>query len=1250
MSEDAPDDAGRRKSILAFPLDAKPILVVSGLVLALLGLRAAPFDSLREIPGLRALSGSDAISVEAFPDTGENQQLIFTEWPGRSPEDVDDQVTFPLSAALQGVPGIARIRSSSAFGFSTIYLIFEEEIPFYESRTRILEKLAALPAGLLPNDAIPTLGPDATALGQVLWYTLEVHDEHGEVASGAFDLHELRRIQDWNVRYALQGVPGVSEVSSIGGYVEELQVQVDPDSMRAYGVSLGQIARAIRRSSEDVGAHALEINRVEYILRSRGLVRSIEDLEEAVVVERDNTPIRIKDVAEVSWVPAPRRGGLDDEGAETVGGVVVARYGQNPAELIERVREKIETLRLPMRELEDGRRVHVEVVPFYDRSTLIAETVETLSSSLWQQMLIALLVVFFLLRAPRSSLLLAFTLPFGVLLALLTMQLLGMSANLMALGGIAIAIGTMVDLGIVIIESVRAKQQRLGRELERSDVLDAASEVAPAILTSTLTTIISFLPVFALPPQDAKLFGPLAATKTFAMVAALFIALLFLPAAVHSVQKTARHSSRFGLEKKHILWFAIAIAAFLVHALIGTILVLFLLFDIASEHAESARSKALGALLYAIPAFAIALALSYAIAIEWRPLGGASSSLANVLFVGAILFLTLGFFALFERSYPRLLGYALRNKGLFSLLPFGLVLTALFAWVGAANIFEYSPDSVRDSAFATNAARVFPGLGREYMPRFDEGAFLYMPTTMPHASVGEIRQLTSELDARISEVPEVARVVGKWGRAESALDPAPASMIETLVTLIPEFEINEDGERVRRWRDEIRAQSDIWEEIVQRAEVPGLTGAPLLMPIEARRVMLQSGMRASLGLRVQANTFEEAEAFAMGIQRTLEDHPALRPGTIFADRSAAKPYLQFELDRRAIARLGLHVSDVQDVIRTGVGGAQVGELFADRIRFPIRLRYAREERDHLAALESLAVPTPSGESVPLGQVASLVYARGPQAIKSENTFRTTYVVFDRRAELSDLDAIAEVRTSLDEAIESGALPVPDGATFEFAGSYEQQLRSEARLRWLIPIALALIFILLFLQFRKVRIAFMVFSSVSVAIAGAFVILWAYQSDSFLAFSFGEFDLREIFRVRPTHLSMAVWVGIIALIGIATDDGVLLSTYLEHRFRETTPPDRAAIHEAVIDAGSRRIRPCLMTSATTLLALLPVIASSGRGADVMAPMAIPMVGGMLAALIALFVVPVLYAWDRERGLSASPIPTLSPPNRTPKEEE
>jgi Cu(I)/Ag(I) efflux system membrane protein CusA/SilA len=1226
---------GAWEALVGWFVDNKLIVFLLVAMLVSGGIYVAPFSF---------ESGSfprDPVPVDAIPDIGENQQIVFTEWQGRSPRDVEDQITYPLTTALLGIPGVRTVRSSSAFGFSTIYVIFEDDIEFYWSRSRVLEKLASLPPGTVPDGVTPTLGPDATALGQIFWYTLEGRDSEGRTVGG-WDPDELRSIQDWSVRYALQSVEGVSEVASIGGFVREYQVDVDPEAMRAHDVSLEQVANAVRKSNLDVGARTLEVNGVEYIVRGLGFVKNLDDLEATVVVAREHTPIRIRDVGRVSVGPALRRGALDDEGAPAVGGVVVARYLENPLIVISAVKDKIAQIQagLPSRTLEDGTVSKVTIVPFYDRTTLIEETLGTLSTALYQQILITIIVVLIMLRNLRSSMLMSLMLPLGVLAAFVVMKVSGVDANIMALGGIAIAIGTMVDIGIVFVENINQHLDEAPPDAPRAVVVRrAAAEVAPAVMTSVLTTVVSFLPVFGLSSTELRLFAPLAFTKTFAMSGSLVLAVLVLPGAALVVFRArptaptttasgARRVARSFLRAEHLRdWALLALGLALArYTLLGGLFVALLgAYRLARPLLTTAVNRRMMLAENVVAVVVVTLLLAQ----DWLPLGRSEGLVANILFVGVLIAAVMASFRFFESVYPKLLAGILRKKALFLMFPAGVFLFGTTAWLGFDDVFGFLPRGVRNTRPVAAVAHAFPGFGREYMPAFDEGAYLYMPTTMPHASIGEVLEMLSAMDAAIAQIPEIDRVVGKLGRVDSALDPAPVSMIETVVTYKPEYREGEDGERVRQWRDHIRTPRDIWREIVRAAERPGVTSAPTLMPINARIVMLQSGMRAPMGIKVYGPSLESIEAFGLRLEDVLETVPSVRPETVFADRVVGKPYVEIELDREAIGRYGLTIVDVQNVLQVALGGMTLTRTVEGRERYPVRVRYMREERDNLEALDRVFVPTPSGEQIPLSQLAEAHYVRGPQVIKSEDTFLTSYVLFDRQPEVAEVDVVEQAQQIIQSKIDSGELVVPAGVSFEFSGSYENQVRSEKRLMVLIPVALALVFILLYLQFHRVSTSVIIYTGVAVSVSGGFALLWLYGQPWFLDFAILGTPVRDLFQVGTVNMSVAVWIGFIALIGIATDDGVVMSTYLKQRFEREPPASVDEVRARTLEAGSRRVRPCLMTTATTILALLPVITSQGRGADIMVPMALPSVGGMAIELVTLFVVPVLYCVLEER---------------------
>ncbi|WP_116125303.1 efflux RND transporter permease subunit [Lewinella sp. IMCC34183] len=1140
------------------------------------GLATAPFDF--DLPGLPR----DPVAVDAIPDIGENQQIVFTPWPGQSPQDVEDQVTYPLTSALLGIPGVRSVRSTSMFGYSSIYLIFEEDVEFYWSRSRILEKLNSLPAGILPEAAVPALGPDATALGQVYQYTLEGRTPEGEPVGG-WDPDELRSIQDYYVRYGLSGAAGVSEVASIGGFVKEYQVDVDPERMRVYGITLDQVMQAVRSSNQSVGAATLEINRAEYFVRGVGYIENLEDLGSAVVSEVDNVPVRLSDIARVNVGPAERRGLLDKSGAEAVGGIVVARYGANPLEVIDNVKAKIAELQpgLPRRELEDGTISQVTIVPFYDRSGLIRETLGTLEEALTLEIVITAIVVILLLFNLRSSLLVAGLLPVGVLMCFIAMRYFGVDANIVALSGIAIAIGTMVDMGIVLTESMvyRLDNAPPG-ESKRESIYEATVEVASAVITAVATTIISFLPVFTMEAAEGKLFRPLAFTKTFALVAAIFVSIAFIPALAHQL---------FGLRR------GAGARPLLKHG-----------FNVV-----------------------LALVLAWLLAGLWRPLGVEASQLLNFLFIVVVAGGFLGLFWAVIYWYENILRFLLRVKLLFLLF----VTLIVIAGVG-----------------------VYRNIGQEFMPALGEGAFLLMPTAMPHAGVAENRENLRLMDMAVTSIPEVASVVGKAGRANSALDPAPLSMYENIVQYKSEYQTDADGHRLRfrvdgegnfvrrsedgdlipdpdgqyyrQWRDHIHSPDDIWDEIIAAVNLPGVTSAPKLQPIETRLVMLQTGMRAPMGIKVRGTDLRQIEAFGLELERELKNVEGVKDAAVYADRIVGKPYLLLEVKRDAIARYGLSVGAVQQQIMATVGGMLMTTTVEGRERYAVRLRYPRELRDDPESIRRILVPAGDGRQIPLGELVDVGYEQGPQMIKSEDGFLVGYVLFDRLEGYAEVEVVNNAQNYLASLTRTGELDIPGGISYYFAGNYEQQVRADARLKLVLPIALGLIFLILYFQFRSVTTALMVFSGVFVAFSGGFLLLGAYAEPGFLDFSFFGANLRDLFQMRTINLSVAVWVGFLALFGIATDDGVLVATFLRDSFERNEPTSVPEIRDAVVEGGVRRVRPAMMTTATTILALLPVLTATGRGADIMLPMAIPSFGGMLLQVVTMFTVPVLWSLRAE----------------------
>jgi Cu(I)/Ag(I) efflux system membrane protein CusA/SilA len=613
------------------------------------------------------------------------------------------------------------------------------------------------------------------------------------------------------------------------------------------------------------------------------------------------------------------------------------------------------------------------------------------------------------------------------------------------------------------------------------------------------------------------------------------------------------------------------------------------------------------------------------------PLGPENGLLINTLFTGAITGMLLGTFRLFEIIYEPTLKILLAHKLLFLSIPFMFLILGLTILLGFNKMFGFLPNSILKNKTINAISDAFPGIGREYMPPFDEGAYLYMPTTMPHGSIGAVKDMLSQMDAAIAQIPEVDRVVGKLGRVDSALDPAPISMIETLITYKPEYTKKPDGTRTRLWRQHIKSHKDIWNEIVKAAKRPGLTSAPVLMPIGARIVMLQSGMRAPMGIKIQGPTLETIEKFGLELEQILKQSNSIKRETVFADRVVGKPYIEIDIDREAISRFGLSIVKVQNVLQIALGGITLNNTIEGRERYPVRVRYMREERDSIEALDKITISNNSGQDIPLTQLANTRYIKGPQVIKAEDTFLTSYVLFDKKENISEVQAVINARKLIESKIASGELKIPSGVNFKFAGSYENQVRSEKRLMILIPVALALVFILLYLQFHRAALTAVIYSGVAVAASGGVILLWLYGQPWFMDFSIAGESMRTLLRVDTVNLSVAVWIGFIALVGVATDDGVVMSTYLQQKFKESPPSTVKEVRQLTLNAGKRRVRPCLMTTATTILALIPVITSRGKGADIMMPMALPSLGGMGIELLTLFVVPVLYSALEERKI-------------------
>jgi len=1260
--------------IIRFFLENKLVTALIVLVFIGWGIATAPFNwKLEWFP-------RDPVPVDAIPDIGENQQIVFTEWMGRSPQDIEDQITYPLTTALLGIPGVKTIRSSSIFGLSSIYIIFDDGIEFYWSRTRILEKLNSLPTGTLPKDVQPALGPDATALGQIYWYTLEGRDKDGNPAGG-WDPHELRTIQDFYVGYALTSAKGVSEVAPIGGFVKEYQVDIDPDAMKAHNVNVAQIMLAVKNSNLDVGARTMEFNRAEYLVRGLGYIKSLEDLEKAVVAVNDNTPIRIKDVAKVNFGPATRRGGLDKDGAEATGAVVVARYGANPLEVIDNVKKKIKEISsgLPSKTLADGTVSKVTIVPFYDRTGLIKETLGTLEEALTLEILISIIVVMLLVMNLRASVLISGLLPIGVLMTFIIMRNFEVDANIVALSGIAIAIGVMVDVGVVFTENIV-------RHLEMPENLNAtgkekleiiyrgATEVASAVVTALATTVVSFLPVFAMQAAEGKLFKPLAFTKSFAMISALFIGIVVIPAFAHVL-----FSIRIDKKRIKRIWnISLITAGFIFSIAFGSWIALALVAFGTNNLLENYWPENKRKYTNVINITIALAAIIYFLTNKWLPLGAQNSTFVNFLFVAGIIAVVLGILMTIVHFYQDILKWCLKNKWKFLSIPIFFILFGMMGWLGFDSIFGSVADgskkigiNLRQTSGWQAMNKLFPGAGKEFMPSLDEGSYLLMPTTMPHSGIEENIEVIRILDQRVGSIPEVEMVVGKWGRVKSALDPAPISMFENIINYKPEYIVDEDGHRMRfkvddngayllknggkynpktddfrlidkdrlihdkngkyfrQWRDHIQSSHDIWLEIVKTTRIPGLTSAPKLQPIQTRLIMLATGMRAPIGIKVFGPDLETIEKVGLELEKILQQVPSIESASVFADRVVGKPYLEIDIDRDAIARYGLTIKDIQHYIEVAVGGIKLTTTVEGRERFPVRVRYAREFRDNPNDLKKVLISTPIGVQVPLGELADITYTRGPQMIKSEDTFLNGYVIFDKKEGYAEVDVVVEAERFIKAKIESGEFVIPAGVNYKFTGNYENQIRATKRLAIVVPVCLVVIFLILYFQFKSAITASMVFSGIFVAFAGGFIMMWLYGQGWFMNFEIAGMNVRNLFNMHTINLSVAVWVGFIALFGIATDDGVIMGTYIMQVFEKEKPTTIAKVREAVVHAGSKRVRPAMMTAATTIIALLPIFTSTGKGSDIMAPMAIPIFGGMTIQVMTMFIVPLLYSMWQER---------------------
>ena len=1127
-----------------------------------------------------------SVPIDAIPNVGENQVIVLTPWPGRSPKDIEDQITYPLSVTLSSVPGSESVRGKSMFGYSFVQITFSDQTDFYWARSRVAEQLGSA-ASQLPAGVTPQLGPDATALGQIFYYVLQPSSEGQSLA-------DLRSLQDFVIKYELQAVRGVSEVASIGGYVRQYQVEVDPDRLRYHGLSLDTVLGAIRSSNMDVGAKTIESTGMEFIVRGRGflgrdgdLKLAVRDIENTVVSQRDDVPVRIKDLGRVQVGPDFRRGALDFNGVEAVGGVVVMKHGENPRAVIQRVKEKISQIEPALQ--------GVKIEAVYDRTGLIDETIQTLTTVLRDEIVMTVVVVLLFLLHIRGSLVVAFCLPLGVLISFAAMRWFGVDSNIMSLAGIGIAIGTMVDMSIILAENIyghladaevhqaAARDQNVDVASRDRLIEEAATEVAPAVVTAVATTLISFLPVFFLTGRDARLFSPLAYTKSFAIAAALVAAVTMVPALSKILMKTQKR------KRADSIGIALAFSILAVGC--------FHLFwqDFFVDRFSIPGSFAL--VFTGVISFLAGWQLSRE---RIRPIDEIPTS-------RWIRFL-----------YAARLKFALDHKWLVLTFPMLLCFFGTGSWFGLPALLRPVEQfagkigaDLNELPGYVDGKHLFQGLQSDDWIALDEGSWFYMPTLYPAASFSQAMQVLQTQDVLIGNIPEVENVLGKIGRVESALDPAPVAMIETYVMLRPKSQ----------WRAGV-TKEQVWDEVNRVATLPGVTPASALQPIEGRVVMLQSGIKAPMAIRVYGDDLERLGDAALSVARTLKKNPLVDPMTVNPDLVMGKPYIEFSVDRDAASRYGMSIAMVNEVIETALGGTNLISTVEGRERYPVRLRYPRDLRERVEQLVRLPLVTPGGASIPLGEVAKMETTWGPGVINSENARLVAHVSFMPNHRAGDLETVSSVEKQLRaaqllETQDTNYLDLPAGYSLETVGGFRNQLEANRRLTWIIPLVVVINLGLIYLQFRDLPIALAVFTGIPVAFAGGLILV----------------SLMQI------QLNTAVWVGFIALFGLAVDDGVLMATYIRQSL-EKSPPltrehwTRRDLRELIYQAGLKRIRPCVMTTLTTLIALVPILIATGKGADVARAMAVPVFGGMLVEPITSFILPTLYCGYLEFKLRLS----------------
>ncbi len=989
--------------------------------------------------------------VDAIPDLSDVQVIIFTEFPGQAPQVVEDQVTYPLTSSMLAVPFAKSVRGYSFFGLSFVYIIFEDGTDIYWARSRVLEYLNYV-SSRLPQGITPTLGPDATGVGWVYEYVLDGGDK--------YDLQQLRSIQDWYLRYELTSVPGVAEVASLGGYVKQYQVEVDPNKLLAYNIPINKVRMAIKRSNNDVGGKLVEMGETEFMVRGLGYIKSIEDIENIPLgVDNNGTPILIKNIANVVIGPELRRGLADWNGeGETAGGVIVMRFGGNALKTIALVKEKL-------KDLEKGLPEGVKIIPAYDRSSLIERAIDNLSWKLFEELLVVALVCIIFLLHFRSAFVALFTLPMGILISFLIMYFQGINANIMSLGGIAIAIGAMVDAAVVMIENAHKHIERDGGKKNHWQIIiDSSKEVGPALFYSLLIITISFLPVFSLQAQEGRLFKPLAFTKTYAMAGAALLAITIVP------------------------------------VLMGYFV----------------RGKIIPENKNPISRFLIKL-------------------------------------------YKPIIHWVLR----FRWITIGIALLIL-------------------------VITIFPmgKIGSEFMPPLNEGDLLYMPTTDPGISITKAKELLQQTDKIIKSFPEVHHVLGKIGRAETATDPAPLSMIETTIMLQPED----------KWREGMTIEKLV-EELDAAIQFPGLTNA-WTMPIKTRIDMLSTGIKTPVGIKIMGPDLQTLSDLGQEIAAIIKDVEGTL--SVFPDKTVGGNYFDFDIKRDESARYGLTVGDVQDVIMSAIGGMNVTTTVEGLERYPVNVRYSRELRDNLSALKRVLIPTPSGAQIPLNYVADISITKGPPVIKSENARTTAWLYVDLRG-IDVGTYVKNAKKVIEEKVE-----FPEGYSLVWSGQYEYMERAQKRLNIVVPITLVVIFLLLYFNFKNFAESFIVMLSLPFALVGGIWLMY------FLDYNF----------------SVAVGVGFIALAGLAAETGVVMLVYLDNVFADWKRSGRLHslkdLYDIVIEGAVDRVRPKLMTVVTTMVGLTPILWGTGAGSQTMKRIAAPMVGGLVSStVLTLIVIPAIY---------------------------